>query len=179
LEIVYLGGTVQLMPNDTLTQVALKNLKRLNDLKYDDEEKKFAIRIQETLADRPLLESIAEVEEGGGLLSKGSTDVSDVSWVVPVGGFTTACWVPGTPAHSWQATAAGGTSIGKKGMTLAARVLAATAWDLFHGPKTLAAAQAELRSRLAGRAYQPLILPGQEPPLDYRNPSKAKMTAGE
>jgi aminobenzoyl-glutamate utilization protein B len=175
LEIVYLGGTVQLLPNDTLTQVALANLKKMCDLKYDDEEKKFAIRIQETLADRPPLESVGEVEEGAGSLSKGSTDVSDVSWVVPVGGFTTACWVPGTPAHSWQATAAGGTSIGKKGMILAARVLAATAWDLYHNPKLLTAAEAERNQRLAGRIYQPLILPGQEPPLDYRNPPRAGM----
>src|SRR5207302_7629150 len=79
------------------SQDAVANLKKLNDLKYDDEEKKFAIRIQETLADRPPLESIAEVEQGAGSLSKGSTDVSHVSWMVPVGGFTTACWVPGTP----------------------------------------------------------------------------------
>ena len=55
----------------------------------------------------------------------GSTDVGDVSWVVPTAGFATACWVPGTPGHSWQAVACGGTTIGKKGMQLAAKVLAA------------------------------------------------------
>jgi aminobenzoyl-glutamate utilization protein B len=104
--------------------------------------------------------------------NKGSTDVSDVTWVVPTGCFATACWVPGTPAHSWQATAAGGTSIGRKGMDLAARVLAATAWDLFHEPETLVAAEAELQNRLAGRRYQSLLLPGQEPPLDYRDPPR-------
>jgi aminobenzoyl-glutamate utilization protein B len=171
LEVVYLGGTVQLVPNDTLDAVARVHLKKLCDIRYDDDEKQFALRLQESLADKVPLETAGLVFSGG-LDNKGSTDVSDVTWVVPTGGFTTACWVPGTPAHSWQAAAAGGMSIGRKGMDLAARVLACTAWDLFHDPGTLAAARAELQQRLAGRGYQPLILPGQEPPLDYRNPPR-------
>ncbi len=177
LEVVYLGGTVQLLPNATLADLARGHLKRLNDLEYDAAEKQFALRIQETLADRVPLESVGTVDASAGVEGKGSTDVSDVSWVVPTGGFNTACWVPGTPAHSWQATAAGGTSIGKKGMQLAARVLAAMAWDLFHEPKLIAAARAEFRQRLAGRTHAPLILPGQEPPLDYRNPPTRKLPA--
>ena len=59
-----------------------------------------------------------------------STDVGDVSWSVPTAGFGTATWVPGTPAHSWQAVAAGGMSIGHKGMLLAAKTLADTAAEL-------------------------------------------------
>jgi aminobenzoyl-glutamate utilization protein B len=59
-------------------------------------------------------------------------------------------------------------SIGRKGMHLAARVLAVTAWDLFRSPETLAAAKAEHARRLAGREYRPLIRPDQKPPLDYR-----------
>jgi aminobenzoyl-glutamate utilization protein B len=65
-------------------------------------------------------------------------------------------------------------SIGRKGMQLAARVLAATAWDLFHDAKLVATARAEFRQRLAGRRYQPLLLPGQEPPLDYRDPPRRR-----
>jgi aminobenzoyl-glutamate utilization protein B len=174
LEVIYLGGTVQLLPNATLADLARANLRRLNDLKYDAEERQFALRLQETLPERVSLESVATVEEGPGADGKGSTDVSDVSWVVPAGGFTVACWVPGTPAHSWQATAAGGMSIGRKGLQLAARVLAATAWDLFHDAKLLAAARAEFRQRLAGRRYQSLLLPGQEAPLDYRDPPRRR-----
>ena len=102
----------------------------------------------------------------------GSTDVGDVSWVVPTAGFTTACWVPGTPGHSWQAVACGGTTIGKKGMQLAARMLAATAWDLFPDPKLIAAAKAEHTKRLDGRKYKPLLEKDQPPPLDYRDPPK-------
>ncbi len=70
--------------------------------------------------------------------------------------------------HSWQAVAAGGTTIGRQGMDLAARVLAATAWDLFQTPELLRDAKAEHRRRLAGRSYHSLLGPNQPPPLDYR-----------
>ena len=78
--------------------------------------------------------------------------------------------MPGTPAHSWQAVAAGGTSIGRQGMHLAAPVLATTAWDLFNDAKLpLAAAKAEFdNSRGPDFVYKPLI--GERaPPLNYRN----------
>jgi aminobenzoyl-glutamate utilization protein B len=179
LEVVYLGGTVQIVPNDTLSELALKHLKRLGDLAYDDAEKQFALRLQETLVDKPALASIREVANGSAADTNGSTDVSDVSWVVPTGGFTTACWVPGTPAHSWQAVACGGTSIGKKGMQLAARTLAAMAWELFQDNKLRMAAQAEHRDRIGDRPYRPLILPGQPPPLDYRDPPRKRAAQTE
>ena len=50
-----------------------------------------------------------------------STDVGDISWVCPTTGMRAATWVPGTVAHSWQAVVAGGTSIGHKGMMVAAK----------------------------------------------------------
>ena len=170
LKVNYLGGTVQMVPNAMLSKALLKNLRALNDMKYDDEETKFALRIRETLERKLPLESVSKVTAYNNVVNKGSTDVSDVSWVVPTGGFTTACWVPGTSGHTWQATAAGGTSLGKKGMQLAAKVLAATAWDLFHDPKLVAGAQAEFRIRMQGKTYDSLLLPNQPPPLDYRNP---------
>jgi aminobenzoyl-glutamate utilization protein B len=169
LEEIYLGGTMELLPNDRLAEVALINLKQLNDLKYDATQTVFAQRIRETLVKQVPLESIAEVIDTSGEVGKGSTDVGDVSWVVPTAGFTTACFVPGTTSHSWQAVAASGTSIGKQGMQLAARTLAATAWDLMRQPEILAGAKNEFGTRLGGRKYEPLLLPGQKAPLDYRN----------
>jgi aminobenzoyl-glutamate utilization protein B len=68
-------------------------------------------------------------------------------------------------------------SIGRKGMHLAARVLAASAWDLYQDPKLLAAAKAEHRERLANEKYQSLLEPGQKPPLDYRKGAAARITA--
>ena len=98
----------------------------------------------------------------------GSTDVGDVSWNVPTVGFGTATWVPGTPAHSWQAVAAGGTSIGHKGMLLAAKLLARTAQELFLDSSTIEAATVEFEERRGvGYAYSAL-LGDRQPPLDYR-----------
>jgi aminobenzoyl-glutamate utilization protein B len=172
LEVVSEGGIVEMLPNAALAAVARTNLARLNDLRYGPEEEAFAARIQPTLAAPQPLDSVGKVDEAGRKSAMGSTDVGDVSWVVPTAGFTTACWVPGTPGHSWQAVAAGGTTIGRQGMMLAARTLAATAWDLFADPSRVAKAKAEHRERLAGRKYRPLIEPGQPPPLDYRNPPR-------
>ena len=172
LEVEYLGGTYNLLPNDTLAAVTLKNLRRLVDLRYTEEETAFAREIQETLSKPEPLETLSQVFDQSGLVTKGSTDVGDVSWQVPTTGLSTATWVPGTPAHSWQAVAAGGNSVGRKGMLLAARALAATAWDLFRDPALLVAAKSELARRRAGQDYRPMLEPGQQPPLGYRNPPK-------
>jgi aminobenzoyl-glutamate utilization protein B len=170
LETHFEGGIVEIMPNNALAEVTLQNLKQLNDLEYSEEEFEFATRLQQHLAKPEPLESVGTVLDLSGSVSKGSTDVGDVSWVVPTSGFSTACWVPGTPGHSWQAVASGGTSIARKGMHLAARVLAASAWDLFRQPQLLKAAAEEHRRRLANRPYQTLMEPDQKPPLDYRKP---------
>ena len=98
----------------------------------------------------------------------GSTDVGDISWNVPTAEFTTATWVPGTPAHSWQAIAAGGTDIGIKGLQLASKTMALTAADIFENPELAKQARAELiRQRGADFNYAPL-LGDRAPALDYR-----------
>lgn len=170
LEIEYLGGTHNMLPNDTLSAVTLRNLRDRARLSLTPEERQFAEKIQETLSEPAPLDTLNDVVDRSGEVSKGSTDVGDVSWVTPTTGFSTATWVPGTPAHSWQAVAAGGMSIGRSGMLLAAEVIAATAWDLAHDPETVAVAQAELERRLDGRPYDAMLEDGQPPPLDYRNP---------
>lgn len=172
LEVMHLGGTMELLPNEPLASVIKKNLQKQNDLRYTDDEKQFALRLQESFMDRVSLDSIERVFESSGKIGMGSTDVGDISWVVPTAGFTTACFVPGTPGHSWQAVASGGTSIGKKGMQLAAKVLATSAWDLYHDAKLIEAAKVEHQRRLDGRKYKPLLEPGQEPPLNYRDPPR-------
>ncbi|MBC8291469.1 MAG: amidohydrolase [Planctomycetes bacterium] len=172
LEVGFEGGIREILPNNTLAQLTARNLRELNDLSYGEEETAFALRIQETFTQKVPLTAIKEVADRSGTIGKGSTDVGDVSWLVPTTGFTTACWVPGTPGHSWQAVAAGGTSIGRKGLHLASRVLTASAWDLMTSPGELKTAQEEHDRRLGARKYRSLMEPGQKPPLDYRKPSK-------
>lgn len=172
LDVKFEGGIREILPNNALAQVALANLRSANDLSYTEEETQFALKLQSTLAQPEPLENVKQVFDRSGEVGKGSTDVGDVSWVVPTTGFTTACWAPGTPGHSWQAVACGGASIARKGMHLAARVMAWTAWDLYQKPDVLAAAKAERKRRLGDGVYETLMLPGQKPPLDYRNAPK-------
>ena len=94
-----------------------------------------------------------------------------MSWVTPLASLRTATWVPGTAAHSWQATAAGGMSIGIKGAEVAAKTLALTVAQLATSPETIAAAKAEFdKSRGPGFVYKALV-GDRPPPLDYRNAS--------
>jgi aminobenzoyl-glutamate utilization protein B len=52
--------------------------------------------------------------------------------------------------------------------------MAVSAWELFNDPKLIAEAKQDHQRRLAGRKYQSLLEPNQEPPLDYRDPPKRK-----
>ena len=166
------GGVYDLLPNETLAKVMDANLRAIGGYTYTPIEKEFAERIQKTFALAPPLlsttNSISEfkVTDGSGF---GSTDVGDVSWVVPTAGLSTATWVPGTAAHSWQAVAAGGTSIGNKGMMMAAKTMALSIIDVFSNPATIEAAWEELKTR-TGENFKYESLIGDRPPaLNYRN----------
>ena len=100
--------------------------------------------------------------------SYGSTDVGDVSWVVPTAGIRTATWVPGTAAHSWQAVASGGTSIGLKGTELAAKTMSATAVEIFKNPEIIQQAKQELEARVGESFEYKALLGNRKPPLNYR-----------
>lgn len=161
-------GLYNLLPNETIGRLLHANLQAVGGFAYTDEERAFAEEIQQSLARPRPIGSQEKVAEWKRTPAGGSTDVADVSWVVPTAQFRTATWVPGTPAHSWQAVAAGGMSIGLKGMHKAAEVLARTASDLFRDPAQIAAAQAELdAARGPDFVYEPL-LGDRPPPLDYR-----------
>ncbi len=168
-------GVYNLMPNEALSRVVYENLKETGGFSYTEEEQAFAEKIQTTLPERMIkpLSSTSKVgafrviEKGGG----GSTDVGDVSWVVPTAGLVTATWVPGTTAHTWQAVAAGGMSIGHKGMLLAAKVLAESAIDLIQDPETIHQAKSELSRRTGEDFEYKALLGDREPPLDYRKKS--------
>lgn len=165
-----IGGTHELLPNLTLQKVMFDNLTEVGGFDYTPEEREFADKIAKSLgkdqADISVAQNIqpykTEAKPGG------STDVGDVSFTVPTVGMSAATWVPGTPAHSWQAVAAGGTSIGKKGMMVAAKTLTLTAIDIFFDKKLVEAAKAEfLEKRGSDFKYIPL-LGDRDPALDYR-----------
>jgi aminobenzoyl-glutamate utilization protein B len=172
-ELQLVGSVYSLLPNETLAKVQQRALERVGGFTYTPDERAFAERLQKSDAFTAVpLETTAKVKPLSiGAIGPASTDVGDVSWVVPTVQLSAATWVPGTAAHSWQAVAAGGTSIGFKGMMVAAKTMALTGADLFTSPATIDAAKAELvAKRGAGFKYETAL--GTQPPqLDYRKGS--------
>lgn len=164
------GGVYNMLPNETLAKVMDQNLRQVGGVVWNAQERAFAEAMAKQLpANNAKLESAAEIQplriggDGGG-----STDVADVSWVTPTVGMRAATWVPGTPAHSWQAVAAGGTSMAAKGGVVAAKTLALTGAALFREPSLIETAKAELdQKRGPGFAYKAMV-GDRAPPLDYR-----------
>ena len=169
LEYEIIHGNRPVLANDVAQKIMYNNLKAIGGVNYDRKEKKFAAEIYKTLRNPSLeLESASEVQPYGFRKGKGSTDVGDVSWMVPTARLRIATWVPGTSAHTWQAVSAGGMSIGMKGMMNAAKVIAGTAVDLYNDPETINNAKKEL-IELRGPKFNYYSLLGErKPPLDYR-----------
>jgi aminobenzoyl-glutamate utilization protein B len=167
---VIIHGNYNVLPNETLSHVMDASLQQVGGVVYTETERTFAESLRATFGDVDVpLASAAEVQPWQLSEGKASTDVGDVSWAVPTTGLHTATYVPGTVAHSWQAVASGGMTIGVKGMIAASKTLARTAAALFEKPSTLAAARDELdRRRGESYDYTPL-LGDRDPPLDYRN----------
>ncbi len=164
-------GLYNVLPNETLAKLMQKNLERVGGLKYTDEETRFAETIRKTVSSTnlPPISSAGEVlpYKLNGLTSA-STDVGDISWVVPTTGLSVATWVPGVPAHSWQAVACDGMSIGFQGMMIAAKTIALSAADIFQQPSIIKPALDELiKARGASFKYRSLA-GDRNPPLDYR-----------
>lgn len=174
VEFEQIGGVYSMMPNGTLMDVMDRSLRRVGAITWTPQEIALATELQKTLQTQPPLSSVGEIAtatlsfDGAG----GSTDVSDVSWVVPTVGLSTATFVPGSAGHSWQNVVAAGSSIGVKGAVVAAKTLALATAELFVSPDTVAAATQELHERRgADFVYRPLV--GDGPPaLHYRGPAR-------
>ena len=163
-------GNYSLMPNDALQRVMHNELSNLGGISYTKEEGEYAKQLHGTLLDPKSRigdqENIAPYKPRHGY---GSTDVGDISWLVPTAGARIATWVPGTPAHSWQAVAAGGTTIGLKGTKLASQVLTYTAIEIYLNPSIVKEAKDELKERVGKNFDYFPLLGNRKPPLDYRN----------
>lgn len=166
-----IGGTYDLLINKTLAAVMQQNLEQTGGVAYNESEKTFAAKLQTSFSYKaPAVDNAANIDS---LVAKkdglGSTDVGDVSWNVPTIGMTAATWVPGTPAHSWQAVACDGTEIGTKGMMVAAKTMALTAIDLFTNPELLIKAKAEFNNARGNDFKYIPLLGDRKPALNYRD----------
>ncbi len=172
MEYEIIGGTYDMLLNQELAKFMQANLQLVGGVNYTAEETAFARSIQASLGfEAPPLATATTVKPlvKENYPSMGSTDVGDVSWNVPTVGMSAATWVPGTPAHSWQAVACGGMGIGTKGMMVAAKSMALTAIDLFLQPDAIKKAKAEFEQSRGGHfRYEPL-LGDRKPALDYRD----------
>jgi aminobenzoyl-glutamate utilization protein B len=172
MEYEVINGVYNLLPNETLARIMQKNLEKIGGVIYSEEDKKFAEEIVKTfpagvkvnIENAAKIEPFVVNEKGAG----GSTDVGDVSWLVPTVGLGTATWVPGTSAHTWQAVAAGGTAIGQKGMMVAAKTLTLTAMDIFKNPSVTQTALTELNRRRGADFKYDALVGDRKAPLDYR-----------
>jgi aminobenzoyl-glutamate utilization protein B len=165
-------GVYNLLPNQILSTNLYENLKTVGGVNYDKTEEDFALKIFPSLnrkdvniSDAALVKPYADQSDE----AFGSTDVGDISWLVPTAGISSATWVPGTAAHSWQAVAAGGMSIGHKGMMVAAKTMALTIMDCLVNPEMLKNAKLELLKRRGDSFKYEALLGDRNPPLDYRN----------
>ena len=170
-ELEVIGGVYEILPNEKLAALMNSNLQTVGGYTLNPIELAFAKQIQQTpgMLQTDLASTSSVVPGRPDPSGGGSTDVGDVSWVVPTIGLGTATWVPGTTAHSWQAVAAGGTSIGKKGMMVAAKTIAGTAMDLFKNPALIEAAKAEWSKRKGTEFKYKALLGDRKPALNYRD----------
>ncbi len=160
------GGDYELLVNMTGARLLDANLRWLGPISYTQAEQDFAREIQRA-TNKPLAGldgAIQPLKEKPGDPEGGSTDVGDVSWVVPTLHVSVTTAPKDTPWHSWAVVASGGMSIGHKGMMLAAKTLAATMVDLFEDAETRKAIRAEFDVATKGHAYKPYV-PAGAPPL--------------
>ena len=161
----------EVLPNRTLVEVIQKNLELVGAPKFDDREKAFARATQKDLKPAPeiaLSERVEPLASGPPHQGLHSTDVGDLTWFFPVGQLTAATYSYGAPGHSWQIVACTGTSIGEKGMMVAAKALAASAIDIYRSPEILQRAREDHKKMLAGQKYVTLIPEGQKAPAKIR-----------
>ena len=170
------AGTYERLHNKTLSRVIQKNLEAVGGVIYDERERAFAEALNKAngnpdsiLKQASTVRPLAEFPKEG---SGGSSDVGDVSWVVPLASFGTATSIPGSPGHSWQNVAAVGTTIGTKGLLNASRVFALTAIELLTDAKLLKAIKEEFKQSVGPDFKYVPLLGDRKPALDYRKTKK-------
>jgi len=191
VEVVFEKACSSLVPNATMQQAMYEQFAALGLPTFTDEEKQFATEMRETLSVqernssvlaivppyKKLLEADRDsslstvlfpyIKELTAMTMPGSTDVGDVSWIVPTAQCTVSCFAQGTQLHSWQVVATGATSIAQTGMLHAGKVMAATAAAMLAQPQLIEQAKQELQQRLGSELYQNPI------PVDI-NPTQVK-----
>ena len=181
VDIEVLSAVSNLLANPPLEQAMFQAMQRLGPPQWDEQDRAFARDIQGTLApedlatayrrvgvspkvDTPLHDGIVPMDTRR-VPMIGSTDVGDVSWVVPTVQAHAATYAIGTPGHSWQLTAQGKNSAAHKGLIYVAKVMAATAVKALGDPALIEHAKADLAERTRKTPYISPLPAEVQPPL--------------
>lgn len=166
-KIKLISGVHEVLPNRTGGAALQANLEYLGEIAYTDEEIAFGKNIQKETG-KPQIgmdTKINPMEETLEHPMGGSTDVGDVSWVVPTVRLSATVAPKDTPWHSWAVVACGGMSIGHKGMIYATKALSMTMIDFFQNEKLRTGIKEEFKERKGDYTYKG-ILPDGPPPLE-------------
>ncbi len=181
VDIHVLSAVSNLLPNPPLEQAMQDAMQRLGAPEWDAADHRYAEAIQGTLS----AEDLATAYRRVGVTPKpgtplhdgivppdtrrvpmiGSTDVGDVSWVVPTVQAHAATYAIGTPGHSWQLTAQGKSPAAHKGLAFVAKVMAATAVQAVADAGLVARAKADLAERTRAVPYRSPLPDGLAPPI--------------
>jgi aminobenzoyl-glutamate utilization protein B len=151
------------VPNDALDAVLQRELERVGPPRFDDADQRLARAIQKELGFEQAGLATAvmpfALHNGG----TASSDIGEVSAVVPLAELNIATRPRGTAAHHWAQTACAAHPIGYKGMAISAKVLAASTIDALGDPSIIKAARDELRAQTQGKPYVSPLPPGARP----------------
>lgn len=164
------NGLYELLVNETGAKTLHKNMQIVGPVTYTEEEKKFADQIMKAYGAESLGidGSIKPLEETKADPSGGSTDVGDISYIVPEITLNAATAPYKSPWHSWVVVACGGMSIGHKGMLFAAKSLGTTMVDLFENELLRKEIRAEFEKRKGNEVWK-AMLPDGPPPVPKMN----------
>ena len=159
------GGIYNMVVNMKGQRLLHGNMQWLGPLKFTEAEQQFARDIQKAthVPEAGLDETVKPFDEKPGPPDGGSTDVGDVSWVVPSLQLTITTAAKAAPWHAWPTVACAGMSIGHKGMLYAGKAMAATMVDLFNDPAKLAEVKKEFAEKMKGKTYESYLPPGPPP----------------
>ena len=167
-EITLISGVHEILPNRTGGAAMQANLESLGGIEYTEAEQQFAREIQAATDKEPtgMDAEVRPLRETVENPSGGSTDVGDVSYLVPTIRLRAPIAGKDVPWHSWAVVASGGMSIGHKGLTYASKALAMTMVDLYENPELVADIKQEFAERKGDYVYEGILPPGP-PPLDF------------
>lgn len=160
------NGLYELLINETGAKALQANMEMLGPVTYTKEENDFADKIMQEygLEAKGINGAIKPLETTKADPDGGSTDVGDVSYIVPEITLLATTAPYKAPWHSWVVVACGGMSIGHKGLLFASKALATTMVDLFQNEKLRRDIRNEFEQR-KGKEVWKAMLPDGPPPV--------------